>query len=143
MDVNKDGLLSDADIVLLAKNLAGYSKQGPETEKRYYETIKAVFGDGIGDGANEQQFIERMKKFVSRPDARERCKRYGAMVFEAMDIDKNGVVTRDEYAKFHRAAAHMNDELIEEMFNQVDVDKDGVIRRQEEEAIVIGFVLSS
>ncbi len=142
LDVDKNGVLNDTDMVLLAKQLAGYNKLGPEVAKRYYEIVKAVWSDGIGAGAaNEEQFIEGMKKFVVRPDAKERLKRYAGMVFDSMDLNKDGVISRDEYSKFHKAAANMSDETIDHFFDQTDVNKDGVISRAEEEAVVIEFVL--
>ncbi len=143
LDVDKNGVLTDADMVLLAKQLAGYNNQGPEVEKAYYETVKAVWSDGIGNGANEEQFIEGMERFVARPDARERLKRYADMGFDAMDINKDGVVTYDEHAKFLKATANMSDELIDQMFTETDLNKDGVLSRDESEAQVLDFVLST
>ncbi len=145
LDVDKNGVLNDVDMVLLAKKFAGYSKQvpEPEVEKEYYEIVKSVWSDAIGDGANEEQFIEGMKTFVVRSEARERLKRYGAMIFESMDINKDGVVTRDEFTQFLKAAANMGDEAIDFLFKKTDLNKDGVISREESEAMVVEFVLAT
>ncbi len=98
--------------------------------KKYYETVKAVWSDRIGDGANKEQFIEGMKKYVN----------IGLM---RGSVDKDGVVTLDEHYKFLKAAANMSDEAIDLLFSKADLNQNGVLSPEELEAETIEFVLSA
>ena len=54
-------------------------------------------------GATEDEFIERAKKFVSQPDAKEHVKELVDATFQVMDANKNGVVSYEEFLQFHKA----------------------------------------
>ena len=146
LDVDKNGVINDADVALLAKNLAGYRKEGEDAEKRYFEILKSVWSYGIGEGgqgANQDEFVQGMKQFVTQPDARERVNAYAAMVFGVIDADKNGVIDFDEFTQFHKASTNMTDELIKKLFADADTNGDGVIQASEFEESVAKFLLSA
>ena len=146
LDVDKNGLINENDIVLLAKKLAGYREEGKDAEKRYFDTLKSVWSYGIGEGGqgvNEDEFVEGMKQFVTTPDARERVNAYAAMVFGIMDADKNGVVDYDEFKQFHSASANMDDELLKRLFADADTNGDGLIQPSEMAESTAKFLLSA
>ena len=131
MDIDKNGRVNDDDVAILAKKLAAYRKEGKESEKRYFDTLRSVLSYGIQgrvDGVNENEFVEGMKKFVTQPDARERVNAYAAAIFEVVDQDKNGVLSFDEFLQFHRASNTKFDEgLAKRIFEDADTNGDGVI----------------
>ena len=146
LDVDKNGVINDDDVALLAKNLAGYRKEGQDAEKRYFDTPKSVWSYGVGEGGqgvNEDEFVQGMKQFVTKPDARERVKAYAAMVFGIMDANKNGVVDFDEFKQFHTAGANMDDNLIQRLFTNADTNGDGVIQPSELEDSIVKYILSA
>ena len=146
LDVDKNGVINENDIVLLAKKLAGYREEGKDAEKRYFDTLKSVWSYGIGEGGqgvNEDEFVEGMKQFVTTPDARERVNAYAAMVFGIMDADKNGVVDYDEFKQFHSASTNMDDELVKRFFADADTNGDGLIQTSELAESIAKFLLSA
>lgn len=146
MDVDKNGVINYDDVALLAKNLAAYRKEGKDAEKCYFDTLKSVWSYGIGEGthgANEDEFIQGMRKFVIQPNARELVNAYSAMVFAIIDADKNGVIDFDEFTQFHKASTNMSDELIKHLFTEADTNGDGVIDVSEFEESTAKFLLSA
>ena len=146
LDVDKNGIINEDDVALLAKNLAEYRKEGKDAEKRYFDTLKAIWSFGIGVGrqcVNEDEFVEEMKQFVTKPDARERVNTYAAKMFEIMDADKNGVIDFGEFRSFHKAGANTDNELFKQFFYDADTNYDGVIQPSELEASVARFLLSA
>ena len=147
LDVDKNGVINEDDVALLAKKLAGYRKEGKDAEKKYFDMLNSVWSFGIGgsggQGVNEDKFVQGMKQFVTRPDARERMNAYSAMVFGVIDSDKDGVIDYDEFKRFHKACSNMDDQLIERFFKDADINGDGVIRVSEFEASTAKFMLSA
>lgn len=147
MDMDKNGRVDEEDIKILAKKLAGYRKEGKEAEKRYFDTFSSVLSYGIQggiDGANEEEFVKGMKKFVTQPDARERVNAYAAVVFEVVDEDRNGVLSLNEFLQFHRASnTKFDEELVKRIFEDADTNGDGVIQPDEFEESLVRFFLSA
>ena len=147
LDVDKNGVINEDDVSLLAKKLAGYRKEGKDAKKRYFDVLNSVWSFGIGgrggQGINEDDFVQGMKQFVTRPDAREHVNAYSAMVFGVIDTDRNGVIDYDEFKQFHKACSNMDDQLIQRLFTDADTNGDGVIRVSEFEASTVKFMLSA
>ena len=146
MDVDKNGRVNDDDIAVLAKKFVEYRKKGKEDEKRYFDTLMSVYSYGTrgAEGANEEQFVEGMKEFVAQPDARQRVNAFAAMLFELIDVNKNGVTTFDEHLQFHKACnTKMDEELLKRIFNDADTNGDGVIQLSELEESLAKFFLSA
>ena len=147
LDVDNNGVINEDDIALFAKKLAGYRKEGKDAEKRYFDTVNSVWSFGIGgsggQGVNEDKFVQGMKQFVTRPDARERVNAYSAIVFGIIDADKDGVIDYDEFKQFHKACSNMDDQLIQRLFKDADINGDGVIRVSEFKASTAKFMLSA
>ena len=147
MDVDKNGRVDKDDIALLAKNLAEYRKQGKEAEKRYFDTLWTVWSYGIKElaqGVDEDEFVQGMKEFVTRPDAREHVNAYATMIFQLVDADKNGVLSLDEFLQFHRASnTRIEEDKIKRTFKDADTNGDGLIQLSEFEDSLVKFFLTA
>ena len=142
MDTNKDGLVNDSDVKDLARSLADYAKKGPNAGDEYYKIMISLWKFGIGSkpgGVTADEFVEGMKGLYQQPDAKERVNAYSGLVFEVMDINKNGVISFSEYTNFLKTAATMNDEMIKLLYDKLDVNKDGVISLSEYQNSMIKF----
>ena len=129
LDLNNDGVHNNLDVSIAAKRIAAYQNEGEEAEKRYYKIIQAVtLADDIG--VTEEEFVQKLKKFVSQPDAKERVKELADMAFDVIDANKNGVISYDEYARF-LSILNASQKIIDTYFKTADTNKDGTIDRSE------------
>ena len=78
-------------------------------------------------GLNEEEFIENARKFVSQPDAEARVTE---KIFEIVDANKDGVISKDEYTQLYKAF-NASQEMIDRAFNAADTNGDGIIDRSE------------
>lgn len=150
MDVDKNGLVNDADLAILAKKLAEYrteAEKGKEAEEHCLSALRLVWSFAVpagGQNVDEDAFLQGMKKFVTQPDARERANKYADMVFELVDVNKDGVISLDELIKFHRASdTKVDDERTTKTFKDADTNGDGVIDKSEWEEAIAKFWLSA
>ena len=131
LDADMNGILDNDDIALVAKRVAAYRNEGPDTEHYYVESIESVFMKlSEKQGLNEEEFVESARKFVSQPDAEVRVKEFADNVFEIVDANKDGVISKDEYTQFYRAL-NASQEMIDGFFNTADTNGDGFINRSE------------
>ena len=125
LDADKNGILGNADIALVAKNIATYRNEGPDAEKHYFKTLQSITL-AEEQGVTEKEFIEQAKKFVSQPDAKEHVKELADMVFEVVDANKDGVISYEEYSHFYKAF-DASQEMIDTFFKAADTNEDGVV----------------
>ena len=60
LDADKNGILDNDDIVLVAKRMATYRIEGPDAERYYVECIKSIIFQFLEkQGLNEEEFIEK------------------------------------------------------------------------------------
>ena len=141
LDVDKNGVVNTEDVAIIARNLATYRNQGPDEEKHYFEVIQST---SLVDekGATEDEFIERAKKFVSQPDAKEHVKELVDAIFKVMDANKDGVVSYEEFLQFHKAF-NIDQETIDTVFKDTDTNGDGVIDQAENYESFVNFFFSA
>ena len=140
LDVDNSGILDNADMTIVAKKIAAYRNKGPDEEKHYYEVITSI--SLIDDkGVTEEEFVEQAKKIVSLPDAKEHVKGLADAVFKIMDINKDGVISYEEFLHFHKSL-NIKQETIDELFNKADTNGDGVVDYQESCESFFKFFLS-
>ena len=77
-------------------------------------------------GVIEEEFVQKLKKFVSQPDAKERVKELADMIFDVIDANKNGVISYDEYVQFH-SILNASQKIIDTYFKTADTNNDGSI----------------
>ena len=131
LDADMNGILDENDVALVAKRVATYRNEGPDAEHYYFESIKSIISPFFEkQGLNEEEFVENARKFVSEPDAEARVRKFAETIFDIVDANKNGVISRDEYAQFYRAV-NASQEMIDRAFDAADTNGDGIIDRSE------------
>ena len=141
LDADKNGAVDNADIAIVAKRLADHRNEGPDKEKEYYKIVKSI---SLIDeeGVTEEEFVEKAKKIVSLPDAKERVKELADVGFKIMDINNDGVISYEEYLQFYKSM-NIKHETINELFNKADTNGDGVVDYQESLESFVKFFLSA
>ena len=140
LDVDKNGVIDQEDVKYLASKLAAYRNRGEDATKRYFTTFNAVFG--VQGSINVDEFVSGMKEFVKKPDAEERAHGIADTVFEIIDEDGNGVVSYEEYYRFHKASSNMSEDMIKHFFATVDKNGDGVLQRSEFRESTVKLLMS-
>ena len=141
LDVDKNGIVDNADLAIVAKKLAALRNEGPGEEKHYYQIVKAI---SLIDeeGVTEEEFVKQAKTFVSLPDAKERLQELADAGFKIMDINNDGVISYEEYLQFYKSL-NMKQETINELFKKADTNGDGVVDYQESCESFFKFFLSA
>ena len=141
LDIDNNGILGNADIALVAKNIATYRNESPDAEKYYFKTLQSVTL-AEEQGVTKKEFIEQAKKFVSQPDAKERVKELADMVFEVIDANKNGVISYEEYSQVYKAF-NASQEMIDTYFKAADRNGDGFIDPSETQESYMKYFFSA
>ena len=141
LDVDKNGVIDENDVVYLANKLATYRNRDGSVCKQYFDIFNGVFG--VKGPTNEEQFVAGMKVFVSKPDATELAHKLSDMVFEVIDEDGNGEVSFEEYYRFYKASSNMTEKMIRHLFHVANKNGDGVIQKEEFRESTVKLVLSA
>ena len=141
LDADKNGVVDNADIAIVAKKLAAYRNEGPDKEKEYYKIVKAIslIDEEV---VTEEEFVEQAKRIVSLPDAKERVKGLADASFKIMDINNEGAISYEEFLQFHKSL-NIKQETINEIFNKADTKGDGIIDYEENYESFVKFFLSA
>ena len=141
LDVDKNGVINQDDVALVAKNIATYRREGEGAEKNYFKILKAVTTFELPE-IDEETFVQEMKKFVSQPDAKERVKKFADMIFSVVDSNNDGFISYNEFCQFLKAL-NANQELIDTLFKQADTNKDDIIDHLESQESFIKYFFST
>lgn len=145
IDTDKNGLVNDDDIALIAKKMAEYRKRGRDAEQRYYKMLHDIYSFAIQgkEDVTPDQFVEGMKTFVIQHDVKERIKTFADYTFEVIDVNGDGLISYDEMRQFGKEVGNMSDEMVDMVFRQTDINQNGVITPAENEETLFKFFLSA
>ena len=90
---------------------------------------------------DEESFVQKMKQFVSQPDAKERVKELADTIFGLISANNNGVISYNEFCQFYKAM-NVSQELIDTLFKQADTNEDGVIDHLDSQEIYAKYFLT-
>ncbi|MET9805018.1 EF-hand domain-containing protein [Streptomyces halstedii] len=150
-DQDGDGQLTHEDMRGTAAAFAEVAAWGDEADLaamrdafgRWWRLL-LTHGDADGDGrVSRQEFITVMEREVTSPEHFE-----GAVMaiidalMNALDTDRDGVLSRDEYVRMYDALG-IPPQRSGEAFTRLDLDGNGVISREEFRSAVSDFYLST
>ncbi|AWL41674.1 MULTISPECIES: EF-hand domain-containing protein [Streptomyces] len=150
-DQDGDGQLTHDDMRGTAAAFAEVAAWGDEADLaamrdafgRWWRLL-LTHGDADGDGrVSRQEFITVMEREVTSPEHFE-----GAVMaiidalMNALDTDRDGVLSRDEYVRMYDALG-IPPQRSGEAFTRLDLDGNGVISREEFRSAVSDFYLST
>ena len=85
----------------------------------------------------EAQFIQNMWLVVNQPSYKQRVKEITAKVFEKLDKDKKGYVTKDNYLRMTKQLN--SEETVAKIFEALDASKSGKVDREAMERMYTFF----
>ena len=137
-DTDKNGHISNADILKFADNLAKETDR-PEMITKLREVMlewAAAMGLEEGVKANKQQFLKMVAAMAVSENAKVKrgeksllYKFYNAL-FDVVDVNHNGTITLNEF-KVVMKAYNYDEEMSEASFAAMDKNKNGKIERDE------------
>ena len=134
-DVDGDGYITEKDFVLWAKRMKELFPNISEEQKKKLEVKQSsVFGDllgGKGKGPDykvtESMYIERFFNVLNKEGAEDRLRKEWREVFEVMDLDQSGLVSKAEHRHFFEARENVDPNGAIVAFSAMDQNMDGKI----------------
>ncbi len=133
MDANGDGFLEEADFVALTRRWVAI--RDPETDPErlrdimmgWWHTLLSTAGDVPDDKITVDDVLNVVDKLAGMHDA---VAGTANIMFEAVDEDSDGKISRDEYRRLIEAW-NGRDTKTDDIFPRLDLDGDGYISRTE------------
>ena len=100
LDIDRDGYITEDDVILLASMLASLKEMTKEQEAEILRELRGLwlFGQELeGDVSfHWAQYLESMRTFVATPTARQRVRSYGEFLFKIIDTNGDGSASKEE-----------------------------------------------
>ncbi|XP_013410340.1 probable calcium-binding protein CML25 [Lingula anatina] len=138
LDANSDGYVTKEDWMENGRRAAEYLNLNDEQTERLLNQRLDMWGlmsiDLKGnktDKISEEEYIQKLLSVINEKSIREEgYKRFIAVDFNAMDVDGDGRVSKEEHASFFYSI-HAPVEESKRVFEVMDADKDGFISFEE------------
>jgi len=131
---NNDGILTRDDYGVLADRYSDLGKLDERTKKQIHRKLIQIYDTFFGDLANDGPIDSKRfaDAFISKgPELMIRaCSQFFGFYFDLVDINGDGVVSRQEYELFTKGF-RLSEEGGQLSFAAVDVDGDGKISYEE------------
>ena len=137
LDVDGDGYFTEKDITRLEEEMRKYFPDMSEEQRDILAANKrATWNDlfgGRGKGADykitEDMYIERLFHVTTQEGAEEMVRLEWGNLFKVMDLNKDGMISKSEYAMFINSWKDPIGAIVG--FTAIDANNDGVISREE------------
>ena len=134
-DVDGDGYITEKDAVNWTKQMEKLFHNLSKERKEALEAKQSgVWGELFG-GPNykvtESMFIETFFNILSLDGAEDIMRKEWHSLFELMDLDQNGVISKDELRQFFEARKNVDPNGAIVAFSAIDKDVDGRITSDE------------
>jgi len=155
LDLTGNGTIEWEDLARGVENLArlsGWAEDAPEREaflgrRRELWRLLTSAADRNHDGRiSLEEYVVFWARVLAQAggDRAHVPKWFGHLImtcFDALDLDKNGVIGRDDYARFLKAHGVQID--VDACFARLDHNGDGVISRKEGLELFLDFTMSA
>jgi Ca2+-binding EF-hand superfamily protein len=138
LDVDKDGYMSRMDFEIIAKRMNELSNATEEQAEACHNAFMHVadtFGYTPGVRIAKEEAIKfGSEVMLKKPweEQRAMCDNFHNAVFDAVDVNRDGHISLEEYKTYLQALApDISDEDKVKSFNLIDVNHDGEISREE------------
>ena len=141
-DVNRNGYLSFEDFEEMGKRFVEYGKldekKGKEITKQLIDLLIHYGIKGSGDKMTCDQFVAYQLKLRENPRVKELIKSNMGMMFDVVDTDGDGTISRKEFQVFFKCLG-IDEALAKSSFDGIDTGRNGVISKAEYLAAGVEF----
>ena len=108
-----------------------------QTRKSWVQDLNCGMDPPPGYRLTEAQFVQNMWLMVNQPSFKQRASEMTGKVFDKLDKDKKGYVTKDQYLRMTRKLN--SEEDMEKLYGALDASKSGKVTREAMERAHIFF----
>ncbi|XP_065334701.1 sarcoplasmic calcium-binding protein [Cloeon dipterum] len=127
-DLNKDGVISWDDFNMLGDRFIELGHLTPEQEIEFRNTLKSIWEEQWGPAdpynlINAYQYLDNMHHVVNDKSLKKKAHRFLPFLFKAVDKDKSGEISVEEYKLFFRCLGLRDEEAVV-AFRAIDYNND-------------------
>uniref|UniRef100_T1HCG8 EF-hand domain-containing protein n=1 Tax=Rhodnius prolixus TaxID=13249 RepID=T1HCG8_RHOPR len=135
LDINKDGVVSFDDFKILVDRFVYLGHLTPQHQKEFNQVVQSMWEERWGtispyNLVTTEQYLEDMFHIVNDKQLRKKVHNFLPYLFKAVDKDKNGYITEEEFKLFYNCLGLPPDVALVS-FTSVDENFDGKVTLQE------------
>ncbi|XP_032526546.2 sarcoplasmic calcium-binding protein isoform X1 [Danaus plexippus] len=135
LDVNKDGLISFSDFQLLSERFKSLGHLDDKQAKEFTDIIKLTWEEQWGpidpyNFVTVEQYLEDMHHVLNDKTQKKRAHRWLPYLFKAVDKDKSGFISVNEFKLFFKCLGLTNEHAAV-AFAVIDINGDGKLSMKE------------
>ncbi|XP_051158726.1 sarcoplasmic calcium-binding protein [Leptopilina boulardi] len=135
LDVNKDGVISYDDFMLLGERFANLGHLTTEEKKEFQHVLNEIWEEQWGEISpynliGVEQYLERMQHVLEDESLKKKCHNFLPFLFKAVDRNNNGEISVQEYQLFFECLGLSHDDAVI-AFSHIDQNDDGKINLKE------------
>ncbi|XP_033229154.1 sarcoplasmic calcium-binding protein isoform X2 [Belonocnema kinseyi] len=135
LDVNKDGVISYDDFMLLGERFANLGHLTAKEQEEFQQVLNDMWEEQWGDISpynmiGVEQYLEKMIHVLEDPALKRKCHNFLPYLFKAVDRDNSGEITVQEFQLFFECLGLTHDHSVI-AFSHIDQNDDGKISLKE------------
>ncbi|CAK9810883.1 Sarcoplasmic calcium-binding protein [Anthophora quadrimaculata] len=135
LDVNKDGVISYDDFMLLGERFSDLGHLTPEAKTEFKNVLNEMWEEQWGE-INPynliciEKYLEEMQHVLNDSSLKRKCHNFLPFLFKAVDKDQSGEISVQEFKLFFQCLNLTHDDAVIS-FSHIDTNNDGKISFEE------------
>ncbi|KZC09655.1 PREDICTED: sarcoplasmic calcium-binding protein [Dufourea novaeangliae] len=135
LDVNKDGVISYEDFMLLAERFSDLGHLSTEAKTEFKEALNELWKEQWGEISPYnlicvEKYLEEMHHVLNDTSLKKKCHHFLPYLFKAVDKDQSGEISVEEFKLFFQCLDLTHDHAVVS-FSHIDTNDDGKISLNE------------
>ncbi|EZA47977.1 hypothetical protein DMN91_012329 [Ooceraea biroi] len=146
LDVNKDGVISYEDFMLLGNRFSELGHLSSEATKDFRKVLNEMWEEQWGEISpynliGVEKYIEEMHHVLNDSSLKKKCHHFLPFLFKAVDKDRSGEISIEEFKMFFACLGLTHDHAVVS-FSHIDTNDDGKISLNEFVTLGRDFMLT-
>ncbi|CAL7947167.1 unnamed protein product [Xylocopa violacea] len=131
LDVNKDGVISYDDFMLLGERFSDLGHLTPEAKNEFKKVLNEMWEEQWGEISPYnlicvEKYLEEMQHVLNDSSLKKKCHHFLPFLFKAVDKDRSGEISVQEFQLFFKCLGLTHDDAVIS-FSHIDTNDDGKI----------------